>query len=166
MIGIWQSGTSIVRITADGWYFSVSNATPYLISPDGATLQYPSTGTVTEYNRTLGAGVTLVGVWQRTENDGPDIWLEELHFRDNGTYTFQWSLNGVFESEGMGNYIAYAATIDSEERRALLETQAPDTITFDPLYAPNEVGTYQISADENLWTYFGPSGTFVYTRIS
>ncbi len=165
LVGLWHVGAINFRIDADGWYYISVGALPYQISPDGQTPSYPSTETITQYQRILGSGTSLVGVWEREELEGADIWTEEIHFRANGTYTFQWLLNGVFEFEGLGNYTDQTTSIWSEERRAIIETASPDILSFHFLYAPVETGTYNIRSDGNQWTYSGPGGDVVYDRI-
>jgi len=165
LVGKWAIGPTIVRITTDGWYY-IQSSSPFSISADGQTLLNPSQGTITEYTRVFGSGTSIVGVWKYVEQDGSDIWEEEVHYRANGTYTYQWFFNGTFESEGLGFYTTNAGTLETEELRAIIATAAPDTITFDPQYGLTESGTYSVNTAGDQWTYNGPNGSFTFVQSS
>ena len=165
LVGLWQTGPTVVRITSDGWYYLVGSPVPYSISPDGQILTYPASNPSSTYQRTLGSGPSIIGTWEQTTTDGSDTWIEEVYFRINGTYTGQWTLNGTFDSEFLGNYTDTLTHIETEERRAIVETTSPNNITFDPLYSSFDSGTYTIDAGGNQWTYQSSAGDIVYDRV-
>lgn len=162
LVGLWRSGPSVVRILSNGWYYLLGGPYPFTISPDGQTLLFPASGTA--YSRTSGSGPNLIGTWQLTEVDGADIWVEDIYYRANGTYTSQWTLNGSFDSEFLGSYSVGGGELSTEELRSAVETLPPNLIMVDTLYGTDQSGTYSVAGDQ--WTFHNPSGDVIYVRES
>jgi len=159
--GLWQIASFQYRVTADGTYSLIGPPSAYAISAGGRTLTLGST----DYTRVLGGGASLVGVWQGTFPDGNDIWLEDMYLRADGTYTIQWTVNGVFDSLYYGTYGDMGSQMQFEERRAVVTTFGADQIRFDPPYSPIQEGTYTLDAGIGTWSVTLDGQTIVYTRV-
>ena len=110
----------------------------------------------------MGSGQTIVGLWRLEIMDNGNQWVEEILYRENGTYTGQWMLDGEFDSEFMGAYTTAAGELRIEELRASVTTSPPNLLTFDVIYGNDQSGTYGVAADGSTWTYHGPAGDVVY----
>jgi hypothetical protein len=164
LVGYWESAQLTFKIAQDGWYYLLDEDVAYSISANGAvlTLQTPS-GSV-NYQRMAGSGQDLAGIWERTEQSGSNSTTEEIHINRRGTYTVQWFLNGDPDFQVTGNYIRTQSHITFEELRARIETAPPNKLTFHPVLAPSETGTYTVDVSGDRWTYLGPAGEAIYTR--
>lgn len=165
LVGDWSvGGPRSYKISSDGTFYVVDKPWPYGISPDGQTLIYPSPGS-TIYQRTLGSGNSLLGVWEYTEIDGSDTWIEEWYFRANGTYTSQYTLNGAFESEYHGSYVDTVTHLQTSEIRSIIETNAPDTMIFHDVNSVSHTGTYSVAPSGDKWTFHFNGTDTIYTRL-
>ena len=164
LIGFWtstQPGT--IEITAAGELFVARAPWPYSISSDDSTLTNLNTNPLWQVTRLTGSG-TPVGLWERYETDSDGTWREEWLMRADGTYTYHWSLDGVFDSEGIGTFTFDATHITSRERYTAISTNAPNQCIIAPYHGTMIVGTYSVAADGSSWTFHGPSGDAVYNR--
>lgn len=162
LLGLWDSADGRVRITEDGWQYTV-DSWAYAISPDGMTLTSP-VGSPTIYQRTYGSGQTLVGVWTLNVVSEGVAYVEELAYRDDSSFSSYWTADGAFYELIFGTYSADPTTLTVEERRALVATAAPNLITFDRPFATDLTGTYAVASDGNSWTLDLGGKQIEYTR--
>jgi hypothetical protein len=164
LVGSWIAQGSIIRIGTDDWQYLLSKDA-YQISVDGSTLTFPDAKPIAVYNRLYGSARQLIGVWTMTSQENQKEYIEERTYRQDGTYTFHWTENGTFESEYFGKYIDQGTHIDSEERRALINTQSPNHINFDVPYGPDFSGTY-FKSDINHWRLTVGGDAIDYVRVT
>ncbi|CUH80159.1 hypothetical protein [Tropicibacter naphthalenivorans] len=164
--GLWRTARGVqIEITADGTLFALQDALPFTLSVDGQTLTFPTTAPLWQFTRLSGSS-GLPGLWERFETDDSGTWREEWHFRSDGSYTFHWSLNGQFDSEGIGTYVSNGTTLSTRERRAMITTGPDDAIILSVYFGALLQGTYSVAPDGQSWTLTTAQETFSYTRLS
>jgi len=164
LVGIWVAGSRTVRIDDAGWMWLVDTTQPYTISADGQVLDFPATTKPWTFQRKLGSGQVLHGVWEREETDSGVVWTEEWYYRPDGTYTMQWRADGAFDSEYQGRYTADATEIAMEERRALIIQKSPTELGFELPFGPNFSGTYVMAAGGSSFDLTIGGSTTTYIR--
>lgn len=159
LIGTWAGGDSLIGIDAEGWEFALDQ-TPGTITPDGQTL----TTIDTVYTRTFGSGLDIAGAWQLTFEADNAIWVDDWYFRSDGSYTYQFTRNGVFHSVYFGQYTHQNGILTTQERRALITTGPDNAIHLEVPFGEDDTGTYSLP-DENtqVRTFRGVSHTL--TRV-
>jgi len=165
LIGLWDAGAAPVEISATGELFTVGTPWPYTLSADGQTLSFPGTNPLWQFTRLSGNAAALVGLWERFEPDTGGTWREEWLYRTDGSYTYHWSFDGEFDSEGIGSYVDDGTTIATKERRAQVSTGPGDQIVIAQFFGPVEAGTYSVAADDTAWVFAGPNGDVDFTRL-
>ncbi len=148
IIGRWSYQGSIYEYTPDDQLFVTGAPSTWSVSPDGQLLTFDGI----PYDRTAGNGTALLGVWYS------DVNLDEFHFRSDGTYTNHWD-DGT---EYFGQYTTNGnQLIISDFKEVVIVNE--NHITFDPPYATNDSGQWEINEDELTLTM--PDGTYVMTRV-
>jgi hypothetical protein len=156
LLGMWTDGASTVAFSDDSWFFVVGNSLA-TITPDGQTLN--DAGTI--LSRVLGSGQIIEGVWAGMYLDSGVTWVEDRHYRQDGTYTIQWTADGDFESVLFGSYTYRGGVLAVQERRARVTTGSSGTIAFDVPFGPDSTGTYVLTPqDELLLTVGGITSTY------
>ena len=100
ILGQWWIGPRGYRIDPDGTFWVTDRQTAYTVSTDGQELSHSGE----TRTRVYGTGQTLIGVWRIEYIEGPDIDIEETHYRSDGTYAFQWTHNGALDIFGNGTF--------------------------------------------------------------
>jgi hypothetical protein len=142
LVGFWERPGTRIRFGRDDWLYRVGTIA-FAISPDGMEL---NVGT-SVYQRVLGNGPVLSGDWRLVEQDAGSTWIEDVHYRDDGTYVSTWTKDGLLDSVSVGYYTVNGANLDTEEKRALVATGPGAAIHLDYPYDTDETGTYAVSAD-------------------
>lgn len=151
LFGVWlHPNGSKFEMNSDGWNYALDRSA-FNVSTDGQTLNFPNSKPPGVYTRTYGSGTDVEGVWHQTTVDAGITWVEELHYRADGTFTIQWTADGVFDSLYMGNYSATATHLTQKERRALIATTS-NVILYEPPFGANFAGTYSVNTAANSWT--------------
>ena len=165
LVGTWDAGGSTpVMIDADGMLFSVADPAPFSLSTDDTTLTFPTTTPPTIFNRLHGSG-SVLGLWERFETSGGITDREEWLFRADGSYTYHWDIDGVFDSEGMGLYQTSGGMMSTQERRASVTTGPGNQIVFAQFFGPVQIGSYSVAADGLSFTTVIGGKTTVYTKV-
>lgn len=156
LLGTWTDGATTIAFDSDSWLVLLGSSIA-TISPDGQTLN--DAGTI--LSRTLGSGQAIEGVWVGTYLDSSITWLEDRHYRQDGTYTIQWTANGTFDSVFFGSYSHRSDVLAVRERRAMVTTGPGGTIAFDVPFGPDSAGTYMLTPqDEFVLTVAGVTTTY------
>lgn len=164
LIGIWNNGGSRpVEITQDAELWILGKPWPYSIASDDMTVTFPGTNPLWVLTRISGAG-SLVGLWERFETDSSGTWREEWLIRADGSYTYHWSLDGQFDSEGIGTYTDSGTHMTTRERRSAITTGAGNTITIAQFFGPLQQGTYTVASDKKSWVLHLPTGDVTFTK--
>lgn len=151
LFGIWVNPDgSKYEMSSDGWNYALDQSV-YSVSANGQVLNFPDSRPASAYTRVFGSGMSVEGVWRETKVDAGITWVEELHYRADGTFTIQWTAGGVFDSLYMGNYQVSSTEMIRKERRALVTT-TNNVIVFSPPYGANYAGTYSVNSAANIWT--------------
>ena len=168
LVGTWNNGGSRpVEITPDAQLFVLDTPAPFVLSNGGNTLTFPNTNPVWEFSRLSGDPAGVVGLWERFESeDGVGTWREEWVFRADGSYTYHWSLDGTFDSEGIGTYEDDGSAITMRERRAQISTGPGAQMTISQYFGPLQTGTYVLDVSGDSWTFTDASGSITYTRVT
>lgn len=160
LIGVWQGATSTIRFAEDGFLYRLGSA-PASVSMDGSELT--ESGKV--YVRIYGSGTDIVGVWSHTEASDGFTWVEEINYRDDGTYLGSWTKDGMFDSIFSGYYTFAGGSLAKEERRALVTTGTAGAIDLDYPYDLDEEGTYDFGANGDLTLTVNGTAT-VFTKVT
>jgi hypothetical protein len=158
-VGTWIAGTSTIAFDPDAWFLLLGSSVA-TISADGLTMN--DSGTV--LTRALGSGPIIDGVWVGTYLDAGITWVEDRHYRPDGTYTIQWTADGSFDSVFFGSYSYRNEVLAIRERRALVATGLSGTIAFDVPFGPDSEGTYLLITEDELVLAIGGVST-TYTRM-
>ncbi|MFT5137315.1 MAG: hypothetical protein ACI9FB_003792 [Candidatus Azotimanducaceae bacterium] len=175
LIGSWDTTTSsgrtvTIEVDLAGWMLRDGGTLNYTLDPLAENLTFTDPAPDETYYRKgqsyppLPLGNGLPGVWERISTNGSDSWIEEYFYRNNGTYSYQSWLNGLFHDELIGTYIDNSGSYDFKERRAKITTGPGLSITIDQLYAGVQTGVYSVDASGDSWTFHGPGKDIVYTR--
>ena len=159
LVGTWIGGTSTITFDPDAWFLLLGTSVA-TISADGLTMN--DSGTL--LSRALGTGPVIDGVWVGTYLDAGVNWVEDRHYRPDGTYTIQWTADGSFDSVFFGNYCYHNDILAIRERRALVSTGPGNTIAFDVPFGSDSDGTYLLTTQDELVLAFGGVST-TYTRV-
>ncbi len=163
LVGDWNNGGNVpVRIDDQGWLYTIGEPTAYELSVDGTELTLTGANPLSVFSRVYGDLSALQGVWQHSFTDSGTVWIEELHFRADTTYTWHWLRDGFFDSELIGEYQDNGADFSLIERRASIYTGPADAIIISQLYGPTQEGSYAVDTATANWTFFGPGKDIVF----
>lgn len=150
LVGFWGNASGTIRFSADGWLSAVGDSQAS-ISTDGMVL----TDSGTAFDRVLGSGQEIFGLWRRSETDSGVLWTEDRLYRDDGTYTIQWLADGSFDSILFGDYSFRGGVLATQERRAQVETNPPNVLSLDVLFGIDAAGTYALLPSGQLQLTLG-----------
>lgn len=127
------------ELTDDGYWYIISPSRAYAISADGSQLDFAPF----HFDRILGIGSTLVGVWQEKSTE------EEVYFRADGTATY-------IDAEGQRKClpVKWHTTTGPDqlhwrEARSLVGVKGA-TFTFYPFEFPDAVFSYKLTGGNKL----------------
>lgn len=167
LVGVWDTGGSRhVEITADAQLFVLDTPWPYVLENGGNTLKFPGTNPLWQFTRLSGNAAEVVGQWERFEDDTAGTWREEWTWRADGSFTWHWSLDGAFDSEGIGTYTADGTNMTTRERRAQIATGPGDQMVMSQYFGPVQTGTYVVASDGNSWVFTSAGASTTFTRVS
>ena len=169
LVGVWDNGGSFhIEVDASGDMFALEDPSAYELREAGMTLHFPNTSPIWEFTRLSGDPAGIVGHWERfeTESSGK-IWREEWTYRADGTYTYHFTYDGAFDSEGIGTYSDTGTQVATRERRARIALPGGNAMVIAQFFGPVVTGTYAVAADEQSWTFTDTAGTVsTYTKVA
>lgn len=150
LIGSWTVADYpyVYELDRGGSYWVHDEPRAYDISEDGRELSFAGD----LWQRVYGSGASIVGLWRCGAQQ------EELLFREDGTHA-RHDLGDAAEN-WLGRYAVSEGMLKLSELRALVTVEGHD-IVFDPPYAPDLVGTYEL-IDGELHVSLRDGTTIVY----
>jgi hypothetical protein len=145
LVGNWSNSTRAIRIETNGDVFELSQH-PVGLSFDGSSLQIGTT----QLSRSLGDSAQFFGAWFRQTNVGPDLHVQDLYWKPDGTVINRWLINDILQEINIGIYTVVGGTLDAKLLFGRARTQPYGTIRIDRGFTPQEIGVYNLMTEITL----------------